>query len=443
MSRPLTELGAVEACLPLLQQTPPGQLSQVLKDIKGIVAASPRGAQVPEREWVHHAGPCLQQHAHDQLATVTLECNGRSEEAIVCGAGKLDGGDIRARYFYPRGRHMFTFDAATDSPSDAVPFTGHHASEGLRAAVDDALARYVYNHYHAGVSGAFLPERVGEEDVVGADVVVDDARGTVAGRQEPHISEGGEGGGEGTTSETTGQDEGAEDEAPEEGAPATKEMETKEAMDADSAGNERDGERDEGDAPQRDEGGASQRDGGDAAEPSSAADEATSQGTSPPPDAARAASADSARAPYAEPPAILTLHIVGNRYNLRNFWSGRWRSTYVVDLTSRAFVRSEIRIQAHYFENGNVQLSTHAESTLPALAAADADDDAFAEAVVAAVEKHEQKYQETLEGTTDMLRERAFKALRRTLPVTRQRIDWDKAIGYKLGSELQQSEVRT
>ena len=131
----------------------------------------------------------------------------------------------------------------------------------------------------------------------------------------------------------------------------------------------------------------------------------------------------------------LTIHIVGNKYNLRNFWSGRWRSTYVVDPQTCNFIKASIRVQAHYFENGNVQLKAENED-LPAVDVQGNSVDSITKAIVDAIEKHEQKYQSTLFSTTDMLREQAFKALRRTLPITRQKIDWDKAVSYKLGAEL-------
>lgn len=139
--------------------------------------------------------------------------------------------------------------------------------------------------------------------------------------------------------------------------------------------------------------------------------------------------ADDAAAAAASP---LTIHIVGNRYNLRNFWAGRWRATYTYSTESRAFTDASIRVQVHYFESGNVQLTTHyTELPQPKNGASDAA------AVIGAIAAHEQEYQEKLDGQIDALRERAFRNLRRTLPFTRQKIDWDKEAGYRLGSELQ------
>ena len=145
--------------------------------------------------------------------------------------------------------------------------------------------------------------------------------------------------------------------------------------------------------------------------------------------------ADDAAAAAASP---LTIHIVGNRYNLRNFWAGQWRSSYVFDTTSRTFTKAQIQVRVHYFENGNVQLDTRNEAVegLDLSLTEDAPADATAKALVEAIAKHEQAYHESLYNTIDALRERAFKGLRRTLPITRQKIDWEQAASYKLGNEL-------
>lgn len=48
----------------------------------------------------------------------------------------------------------------------------------------------------------------------------------------------------------------------------------------------------------------------------------------------------------------------------------------------------------------------------------------------------EKKYQEELNKGFVNLSEGAFKGLRRQLPVTRQKIEWDKITGYRLGQDI-------
>lgn len=48
----------------------------------------------------------------------------------------------------------------------------------------------------------------------------------------------------------------------------------------------------------------------------------------------------------------------------------------------------------------------------------------------------EKKYQEELNKGFVSLSEGTFKGLRRQLPVTRQKIEWDKVTGYRLGQDI-------
>ena len=51
------------------------------------------------------------------------------------------------------------------------------------------------------------------------------------------------------------------------------------------------------------------------------------------------------------------------RFNNQNFWNGRWRSVWKV---SGGKVTGRIRVNVHYFEDGNVQLITEANKSINA-----------------------------------------------------------------------------
>jgi hypothetical protein len=53
--------------------------------------------------------------------------------------------------------------------------------------------------------------------------------------------------------------------------------------------------------------------------------------------------------------------------------------------------------------------------------------------VVKAIAAAERKYQEELNKGFTGLSEGAFKGLRRQLPVTRQKMEWEKISGYRVG----------
>lgn len=56
--------------------------------------------------------------------------------------------------------------------------------------------------------------------------------------------------------------------------------------------------------------------------------------------------------------------------------------------------------------------------------------------VVKAIANEEKKYQEELNKAFGQLSEGAFKQLRRQLPITRQKIDWEKIGSYRLGQDI-------
>lgn len=59
-----------------------------------------------------------------------------------------------------------------------------------------------------------------------------------------------------------------------------------------------------------------------------------------------------------------------------------------------------------------------------------------AEAVVREIAKQERSYQEELNRGFGELGEQSFKGLRRQLPVTRQKVEWEKVGSYRAGREI-------
>ena len=83
----------------------------------------------------------------------------------------------------------------------------------------------------------------------------------------------------------------------------------------------------------------------------------------------------------------------------------------------------------HYYEDGNVRLLTN--KPISALISPDS-----ATTIVREITVTEKKYQEELNKGFNSLNEGAFKGLRRQLPITRQKIEWDKIAGYRLGQDI-------
>lgn len=81
----------------------------------------------------------------------------------------------------------------------------------------------------------------------------------------------------------------------------------------------------------------------------------------------------------------------------------------------------------HYYEDGNVRLLTD-KPVISSLSSS-----ASASEIVKQIAAIERKYQEELNRGFQNLSENAFKGLRRQLPVTRQKMEWDKIAAYKAG----------
>ncbi|PHH85331.1 hypothetical protein CDD83_584 [Cordyceps sp. RAO-2017] len=120
--------------------------------------------------------------------------------------------------------------------------------------------------------------------------------------------------------------------------------------------------------------------------------------------------------------------VVANKYSPNNFWNGRWRSVYVFEPSSGS-LEGSIKVDVHYYEDGNVRLLTDK----PVSASIPSGTGAGIAKEISALEK---KYQEELNRGFVNLSEGAFKGLRRQLPVTRQKIEWDKVTSYRLGQDI-------
>ncbi|KAL8936143.1 MAG: hypothetical protein Q9211_004325, partial [Gyalolechia sp. 1 TL-2023] len=89
--------------------------------------------------------------------------------------------------------------------------------------------------------------------------------------------------------------------------------------------------------------------------------------------------------------------------------------------------------------DGNVRLTTRKdikEVQLDDGSSPGTGHSALAAEVLRKVEGLERRYQEDLNRGFAALSEGEFKGLRRQLPVTRQKVEWEKVGGYRLGQDI-------
>ncbi|CAJ2504875.1 Uu.00g122690.m01.CDS01 [Anthostomella pinea] len=120
--------------------------------------------------------------------------------------------------------------------------------------------------------------------------------------------------------------------------------------------------------------------------------------------------------------------IVANKYSPNNFWNGRWRSMYIFDPCSGS-LEGSLKVDVHYYEDGNVRLLTKKAVSGSVSLGTGAG-------ICKEIAVGEKKYQEELNRGFTSLSEGAFKGLRRQLPVTRQKIEWDKVASYRVGQDI-------
>jgi len=120
----------------------------------------------------------------------------------------------------------------------------------------------------------------------------------------------------------------------------------------------------------------------------------------------------------------IVVAISGEKANLSSFWSGRWASVWTLVLGSNSLtISGEAKVLAHYFEDGNLQLQS--AKAFPARELNFSSDEAMAKAVVTHIVESENSLHEGLEQTYSMMNSNVLIAMRRVLPITKSKMEWN------------------
>ncbi|KAH7297495.1 hypothetical protein KP509_26G071800 [Ceratopteris richardii] len=132
----------------------------------------------------------------------------------------------------------------------------------------------------------------------------------------------------------------------------------------------------------------------------------------------------------------LTIVISSAKLSPKNFCNGRWRSIWVAQFDNglrTVELKGHIKISAHYFEDGNVQLDTVYDDKESTILQGPSE---TASAVVTIIQNFESAYLACLEDCYSKLSDNTFKELRRKLPITRTLFPWHTARQLSMNREL-------
>ncbi|GAA6043715.1 hypothetical protein JCM8097_007497, partial [Rhodosporidiobolus ruineniae] len=295
--------------------------------------------------------------------------------------------------------------------TSAAPLPVDADTETLRAQLDKLLDAYVQNHYSDGVSAVYVLDDPAyppapESEPEPARVAAEEEEGEKKDGAEEH--------GIGETGSVAADVEGSAE------AVADAAAETAEQAE---------------EALPKDEGEVAQGGAGEAAAEAAEGEDAKMEAATPAAEVEEEEKVEDPPAPVekkepkARPSRLFGLYFVGNKYNPSNYWTGRWRATYDFDY-EKGTLEGTAQIQVHYYEQGNVQLSTTLRSSTPL------SSQPPAEAVIAAVKSSEASFQRQLSSTYASLSDEGFRGLRRALPKTKAKINWEAVGGMRLGKQI-------
>lgn len=438
----------------LVEQTPPGEINDVINDIRAIIN--------DDQALMPHVRPALRSYnlsqllvvEHPELGDVPAHTSLLSEAVILPGSE-------RERYVDNTGKNSFAFDHLTFTVSDYQPYELPKEEEAFRAELAKSLEAYSKNHFPSGFYSVACSQFPLNPKPAAAPITEPEAvipGGAAPAERAPEAQDPIPATAEGEASaEPPVEKMDTEDNAdftdvvnelvnsgdfepsstPAVGDVGIKEditdpehlEELDEAVEEEKEREEEEErEMDEGNAMEKTEPKVEEEDGSKL--PQEEEEEIGKK--------VEGLKVEEKKQERIENP-VYTLEVVGNRYNTSNFWTGRWRTRWVVDQTAGK-VNGTIQVDVHYYEQGNVQLATKHTASFPYPTEPNGSQ-SIASQIVTTISKIETNYHLELNDVYSELGEKAFRALRRALPVTRQKMDWDKVTGYTLGADL--SKART
>jgi len=142
---------------------------------------------------------------------------------------------------------------------------------------------------------------------------------------------------------------------------------------------------------------------------------------------------------YGADNGTVTVCISGKNVHLGNFWTGGWRGVFSLNVgkTGSTEMKANVKINVHYFEDGNVQLNTHVDKTVNITVTS--DEEATGKNIAVAIAQIESEFQSQLEEMYVNMHRTTFKAMRRPLPVNRTLMIWNLA-AHSIATEANEKD---
>jgi len=125
----------------------------------------------------------------------------------------------------------------------------------------------------------------------------------------------------------------------------------------------------------------------------------------------------------------LQVLLTGKFLNLNNLYTGQWSSEWTV---TKGSIAGHVKIDAHYFEDGNIQLkqSKDFQTTYE-----HGDNHATnGKKIIDAIRACEDKVIAGLDQVYESMTENAFKYMRKPLPITKSKMEWNISVQKVIGS---------
>jgi len=131
---------------------------------------------------------------------------------------------------------------------------------------------------------------------------------------------------------------------------------------------------------------------------------------------------------------VIHLAISSAKFESKNYWTGRWRSSWKIVFSSggNATLTGKVQIKVHYYEDANVQLDASQDFSTTSKGGKPAE---FAKFIVEAIKKAEHTYHDNISENITNMDKSSYKSLRRQLPINGTLIDWDKIGTLKMGGK--------